>query len=250
MNYAALLRLPAYAALVAALLLNAGCATTQGVQGSAADDEYDPLEGFNRAMYSFNENVDKAVLKPLATGYKNVVPQPARTGVANFFNNLSYPIVILNDFLQGKAEQGADDLMRLIINSSFGLFGFLDVATPGGLPAHKEDFGQTLGYWGVADGAYIVLPFFGPSNVRDTFGLAADIYTDPLTHHDDISQRNWAWGIRAIDNRSRLLSAGRILDEAATDPYSFTREAYRQRRASQIRDEETTSQQQDFRKDE
>lgn len=233
-------------ALPAALLLLSGCATMQAGQEA---DENDPLEGMNRAIYSFNENLDKAVLKPVATGYKAVVPQPLRTGVTNFFNNLAYPTVIINSFLQGKFEQGTDDLMRFITNSSFGLFGLLDVATPAGMPAHNEDFGQSLAKWGVGEGPYLVLPFFGPSNARDTVGLVVDFQTDLLTYHDQIAERNRLWGLKAIDRRANLLSAGRILDEAAPfDPYVFTRDAYRQRRAGLISDNANGANQ-DFRND-
>jgi phospholipid-binding lipoprotein MlaA len=212
--------------------LLSGCATLQ-----SSEEDRDPLEGINRAIYGFNENVDKAVIKPLATGYRDAVPEFIRTGVANFFGNLAYPIVIVNDLLQGKVTQGLDDTSRFITNSTFGLLGFLDVATPAGMPAHNEDFGQTLGVWGFGEGIYIVLPLLGPSNVRDAVGLAADYQADILSHHSDMSQRNVARGGKAIDARSRLLGASRVFDEAAAfDPYGFAREAYRQRRANLIRD--------------
>lgn len=233
MNHGRTLRCSLSLTLAGIVLLSSGCASLQATQ---ADDPRDPWEGMNRAIYSFNENLDKAVLKPVATGYKKTVPQPLRTGVTNFFSNLAYPTVILNDFLQGKVAQGVDDLMRLLINSSFGLFGLLDVATPAGLPAHSEDFGQTLAVWGAGDGPYLVLPFFGPSTVRDTAGLAVDFQTDLLTHHPEVRERNALWGVKAVDKRANLLSAGRILDQAAVDPYSFTREAYLQKRDSQISD--------------
>ena len=218
--------------LAVTLGLLSGCATLQ-----STEEDRDPLEGINRGIYTFNENVDKAVVKPLATVYRDAVPEFVRTGVANFFGNLAYPIVIVNDMLQGKITQGLDDTSRFMTNSTFGLLGFLDVATPAGMPAHNEDFGQTLGVWGFGEGVYIVLPFLGPSNLRDSVGLAADYQMDILNHHGDMSQRNVARGGRAIDTRSRLLGASRVFEEAAAfDPYGFAREAYRQRRASLIRD--------------
>lgn len=212
-------------------LLASGCAVNQHT-----DPKNDPLEGFNRTMYSFNETVDKGLIKPIAVRYELFVPQPAQTGVGNFFNNLAYPIVIINSFLQGKFEQGAEDLQRFIYNSTFGLFGVLDVATPMGLEANNEDFGQTLGYWGVGRGFYLVLPFFGPSSVRDGVGLYVDVQADLLNHHSDVSERNQAWALKIIDRRARFLGAERVLKAAALDPYVFTREAYLQRRASLIRD--------------
>ncbi len=218
--------------LAITLGLLSGCATLQ-----SSEEDRDPLEGINRAIYGFNENVDKAVIKPLATGYRDAVPEFIRTGVANFFGNLAYPIVIVNDMLQGKVTQGLDDTSRFIANSTFGLLGFLDVATPAGMPAHNEDFGQTLGVWGFGEGVYIVLPLLGPSNVRDTVGRVADYQMDILNYHGDMSQRNVARGGKAIDARSRLLSASRVFEEAAAfDPYGFAREAYRQRRENLIRD--------------
>lgn len=217
--------------LAASVTFMSGCATTQG-----ADNENDPLENFNRGVYSFNDALDRAILKPIATGYKNVVPQPIRTGVSNFFNNFSYPLVILNDLLQGKFGQAFSDTGRFLVNTTVGILGIFDPATPLGLPAHDEDFGQTLAVWGVGEGAYIVLPFFGPSTVRDTGGLVVDVYTDPLTWGTEGDTRLVLRATRVVDKRHQLLSAGRILDEAALDPYSFTREAYRQRRNSEIND--------------
>ncbi len=218
--------------LAVTLGLLSGCATLQ-----STEEDRDPLEGINRAVYSFNENVDKAVVKPLATVYHDAIPEFVRTGVANFFGNLAYPIVIVNDMLQGKITQGLDDTSRFMTNSTFGLLGFLDVATPAGMPAHNEDFGQTLGVWGFGEGVYIVLPFLGPSNLRDSVGLAADYQMDILNYHSDMSQRNVARGVRVVDARSHLLGASRVFEEAAAfDPYGFTREAYRQRRANLIRD--------------
>ncbi|MDP1707942.1 MAG: VacJ family lipoprotein [Gammaproteobacteria bacterium] len=231
MNPIHLAKLTPCLGLAVAFTLLSGCAVNQHT-----DDKNDPLEGFNRAMYGFNETVDKALIKPLAVGYETAIPQPARTGVGNFFNNLAYPIVIINSFLQGKFEQGAEDLQRFIYNSTFGLAGLIDIATPMGLEANNEDFGQTFGYWGFGRGYYLVLPFFGPSTVRDGIGLYVDAQFDLLQHHSDVAERNQLWAIKIIDRRARFLGAERVLEAAALDPYVFTREAYLQRRDSLIRD--------------
>ncbi len=231
MNHIHLAKLASCLGFAAAVMLLPGCAVNQHT-----DDKRDPLEGFNRTMYSFNETVDKALIKPLAVGYEAAVPQPARTGVGNFFNNLAYPIVIINSFLQGKFEQGAEDIQRFIYNSTFGLLGLIDIATPMGLEAHNEDLGQTLGYWGVGEGFYVVLPLFGPSTLRDGIALYGDAQVDLLNSHSDVAERNQLWGLKIIDRRARFLGAQRILEAAALDPYVFTREAYLQRRGSLIRD--------------
>lgn len=231
MNRIRLAQVPACLGLLVVYGLLSGCAANQHT-----DTKNDPLEGFNRSMYSFNDTVDKAVLKPVATGYEHVVPQPVRTGVGNFFNNLAYPIVIINTLLQGKFEQGAEDIQRFVYNSTFGLLGLIDISTPMGLEANKEDFGQTLGYWGVGKGFYVVLPLFGPSTVRDGIGLVVDYQADLLSQHSDVSERNQALALKTIDRRARLSSAERILEAAALDPYTFTRDAYLQQRDSLIRD--------------
>ncbi|MEO7558621.1 MAG: VacJ family lipoprotein [Gammaproteobacteria bacterium] len=217
------------------LFLLSGCASLQTYQGGDKEDR-DPFEGFNRAIFNFNEGLDKAVLKPVATGYKNVIPRPVRTGISNFFSNLAYPTVIVNAFLQGKFAQGMSDTSRFIANSVFGVLGIFDVATAWELPAHNEDFGQTFGHWGMGEGPYLVLPFFGPSNPRDGIGMVLDFQTDILSYYQDDTGRYLARGVKTINERSNLLSAGRIIDEAALDPYSFRREAYRQRRINLIYD--------------
>ncbi|MGH8728076.1 MAG: MlaA family lipoprotein [Burkholderiales bacterium] len=212
--------------LIVALV--SGCATT--------GDPQDPLEGFNRGVYKFNDALDKAVIKPVAQGYDAVAPQPVQTGVANFFSNLDDVVVVLNDFLQLKIAQGTADAGRLLINSTIGILGFIDVGSQIGLPKHEEDFGQTLGYWGLAPGAYVVLPFFGPSTVRDTAGLAVDIVTDPVFWVEDDTIRGSLYVIRTISRRDQLLQAEKILDAAALDPYQFVREAYLQRRRNLVHD--------------
>ncbi len=223
-----LLRLPL---LLLCLTLFSGCATVEGPK-----DPRDPFEGYNRAMYSFNDNVDRAVLKPLAKGYDKITPKPINTGISNFFSNLNDVTVLFNDLLQLKFEQSLSDFSRITWNTTVGLFGFIDVASHMDLPKHNEDFGQTLGYWGVDSGPYLVLPFLGPSTVRDTTGLVADWQIDPLAEVDSADAR---WGLivlNAIDTRAGLLRASRILDTASLDPYTFMRDAYLQRRKSLVYD--------------
>ncbi len=211
-----------------------------GANGGAAADQdnaHDPLEGFNRAMYTFNDKLDKYVLKPVAKGYRVVAPAPVRKSVANFFSNLHDPVVMLNNLLQGKPEEAASDLSRFIFNSTIGIFGLFDVSSKFGLPKHNEDFGQTLAVWGVGDGPYLVLPFFGPSNMRDAPALAVDWEAYPLTHEKDSGTRDKLLLLEVIDKRSQLLDASDILEQAAgQDPYIFVREAYRQQRRNLIYD--------------
>ena len=219
------------------------CGTTKPPPGNIntvaddAQDNHDPLEGFNRAMYTFNEKVDKYALKPVAKGYQVVTPKFVRRGVANFFNNLGEPLVIINDFLQGKARQGSSDLGRFLVNTTLGLFGLFDVATKMGLTRHNEDFGQTLGVWGVGEGPYLVLPFFGPSTLRDGAGLVVDESAHPINQIDEKSTRSKVSALRVIDARARLLNATDILEQAGgVDPYAFTRELYRSRRRDLVND--------------
>lgn len=218
----------ALAATAAATVL-AGCATSGNPK--------DPIEGYNRAMFSFNETVDKAVIKPVAQGYNYVTPQPVQTGVSNFFGNLADIWTSVNNLLQGKPGDALSDAGRVLINSTVGILGLFDVATPMGLEKHEEDFGQTLGRWGVGDGAYVVLPILGPRTVRDTVGLAADIYTDPVRDADaHRGYRNTAIALRAIDTRADLLKAEDALEAAALDKYAYVRDAYLQHRRSAIYD--------------
>lgn len=215
--------------IVAALLIMTGCATTNQTAG-------DPLEGYNRAMYKFNDAVDTAVLKPVAKGYDFVVPDPISQGVSNFFSNLNDITVIINDLLQGKFHQAYKDTHRFVVNTTVGVGGIFDVASLSGLNKNNEDFGQTLGVWGADPGAYIVLPFFGPRNVRDTFGLIGDMFTDPVMYVEGDDAR-WALiGTRVVDTRAQLLKAEKVLDEAALDEYSYVRDAYMQRRQNLVYD--------------
>ena len=205
-----------------------GCATTNSSVGVN-----DPLEGYNRAMYSFNDTLDRAIIKPVAQGYDAVLPDPIQKGVSNIFSNLNEITVILNDLLQLKFGQALDDTGRFLLNSTVGFAGIFDVA---GYEGHDEDFGQTLGVWGVEPGAYVVLPLFGPRTVRDSFGLVADIYTDPVTYVDDVATRNALVALEVIDTRANLLGVSKVLEEAAEDQYSYVRDAYLQRRQNLVYD--------------
>ena len=213
--------------LLAAVL--SGCATTN-------DNPQDPFEPFNRGVYRFNDAVDKAVIKPVAQGYDKVVPQPVQTGVANFFSNLGDVIVVINDFMQLKVAQGVSDTGRFMINSTIGILGFIDVGSDIGLPKHNEDFGQTMGYWGMDTGPYIVLPLFGPSDARDTAGLVVDIVTYPVYYVNDSAVRAALYGTDTVSDRDQLLQAEKVLDQAALDQYQFVRDAYLQRRLNLVHD--------------
>lgn len=214
------------------LFLTAGCATTQQHQSEAND----PLEGYNRVMYSFNDTVDSAVLKPVAQGYDFIMPAPLNKGVSNFFSNLDDITVVINDLLQFKLTQAFYDTSRFAINTTAGILGFMDVASDFGYKKNNEDFGQTLGAWGVGTGPYIVLPFLGPSDIRDTVGFVGDIYTNPVTYIEHSATRTPIVITYIVDMRAGLLSAEKVLDEAAFDEYTFVREAYLQRRQSLVHD--------------
>lgn len=213
-------------------------------------EDVDPLEKINRPIYTFNQQIDKFILKPAADAYVKVIPQPVRSVVSNFFDNVAYLNVIANDFLQGKGEQGLSDIARFIFNSTFGIFGFFDVATPMGLRAHQEDFGQTLGVWGVKPGPYLVLPLFGPSTLRDSPGLAVSAATNLLFYAPNstlsvplgvatvpLGSVTVSMGVLgAVDARARASGGYEFINETALDPYAFTREAYLQRRTYLIYD--------------
>jgi phospholipid-binding lipoprotein MlaA len=218
------------AALLALVLLVAGCAT-----GPHANPK-DPLEPMNRSISSFNDALDDNVLKPVATGYRDYTPDLVQTGVSNFFRNLSDVLSTVNNGLQLKGRDTAESFMRVVVNTIFGIYGIFDVATPIGLERHPEDFGQTLGYWGVPDGPYLVLPIFGPSTVRDAAALPAEFAIDPVNHHPDVSERNVAIATRIVDKRASLLKTTSLLSDAAIDKYSFTRDGYLQFRRNQVYD--------------
>lgn len=213
-------------AVVAGLLT--GCATSGNPK--------DPLEGFNRAMFAFNDGLDTVLIKPVAKGYDAVLPLPVRTGVTNFFGNIADLFIGVNNLLQGKPDQALSDFGRVVINSTIGILGLFDVATEAGLEKHEEDFGQTFGRWGVGDGAYVVIPFFGPRTVRDTVGLVLDVKADPVANLSDVATRNSLLALRVIDNRADLLPADKVIEEAALDKYSYIRDGYLQRRRNLIHD--------------
>ncbi len=217
---------------VVALLLAgaAGCATTNG------GDPRDPIEGFNRAMYSFNDGFDEAIGKPVATAYRDTLPGPIRTWIRNFFSNIADLWIGANNLLQGKPQDTTVDWARFAFNTTFGIFGLNDVASEMGLEKHDEDFGQTFGRWGAGDGAYIVWPFLGSSTVRDSAGLVLDLHFDPVRQHKPKGVRYFMIGPRGGGKRADLLDASRILEEAALDKYVFQRDAHLQRRRSLIYD--------------
>lgn len=218
------------AAVLAAAVLSTGCAT-----GTNANPK-DPLEPMNRSISRFNDSLDENVLKPVATGYKDVTPDLVQQGVRNVFNNLSDIWSTVNNGLQLKGRDTAESLMRSVVNSVFGIYGIFDVATPIGLQRHPEDFGQTLGAWGVPDGPYVVLPLFGPSTLRDTAGMPVDTSVDYVRNLDHIPTRNSAMALRVVDKRTSLLGTSNLLTEAAIDKYSFQRDAYLQYRRNQVFD--------------
>ncbi len=209
----------------------------------SSPDPRDPWEPLNRATFEFNDGVDRAFFKPVAEGYRFVMPGPARTAVSNFFSNLNDPWVALNQLMQGKVRLAVDDFGRFVWNSTIGLLGLIDVATDMGLPKHKEDFGQTLGVWGVDFGPYFVIPILGPSSVRDGTGLIADAFAFlpwQIPKWADFDHRvTWQWSLTGLDliqTRANLLDASNILEEAALDRYAFVRDAYFQRRRYLIYD--------------
>jgi phospholipid-binding lipoprotein MlaA len=208
-----------------------GCATL-----GQADDPRDPFESLNRTIYSFNDTVDRAVLVPVAETYIELTPPPVQRGIGNFFHNLADVRSALNNLLQAKVGRSLSDLSRVLINSTLGIAGFFDVASTADIPRYGEDFGQTLGYWGVEPGPYLVLPFLGPSSVRDTGGKIVDWFSEPATYIEHYPTRGALKVLEITDQRAQLLSASTLLEEAALDPYAFLRDAYLQRRLSQVYD--------------
>ena len=213
---------------LAAIALTSGCASTR------ANNPADPLESFNRGVYQFNDAVDKAVTKPVAQGYNAVMPVPGKVLVSNFFSNLDDVIITVNDLLQFKFTQAASDGSRFLFNTTFGVFGLFNVASR--LEKHNEDFGQTLGYWGIGSGPYIVLPILGPSTLRDGAGLYVDSRPSKLRRVSHMRTRNQLYLTKAINRRAQLLDQEKILDEAVIDRYEFIRDAYLLRRQSLVYD--------------
>ncbi|MBD3669395.1 MAG: VacJ family lipoprotein [Gammaproteobacteria bacterium] len=218
--------------LLAVMMLLSACAGT----ARKATDERDPWESMNRSIYHFNDRFDYYVFNPVARGYQAVTPRWLDDGVTNFFNNLGDVPNSLNNLLQGKSLAAVSDIGRICINSTIGLLGFIDVATPMGLERHKEDFGQTMAVWGIAEGPYLVLPILGPSSVRGSAGWVGDFMTEPYYYVKDGNTYYGYMLIDAIDIRADLLGASRILEQASFDPYSFHRETYFQRRRNLIHD--------------
>ncbi|MBL1274509.1 MAG: VacJ family lipoprotein [Ectothiorhodospiraceae bacterium] len=223
---------PSLALLLACTVIS-GCATL-----SAPTEPHDPFESYNRVVHNINQSFDKSIATPVAQTYQNVMPDWADKGVTNFFGNLDDVTVLANDLLQLKFDQAASDAARILFNTTAGLLGLIDVATHMDLPKHNEDFGQTLGYWGVPSGPYFVLPFFGPSSIRDTVGISADYtYFDPVIRNvEHVNARSALFVSKFVDTRADFLSASRILETAALDHYIYTREAYLQRRQYHVYD--------------
>lgn len=224
------LRLAVY---LSVLIWSTGCATAQSADVAASDN--DVLEPMNRHMYRINDFLDQTVAEPIADVYLEYMPKPIRNSISNFLDNVAYPNVILNDFLQGKGKQGLEDSGRFVVNSTFGLFGIWDMATHLGLEAHDEDFGQTLGVWGLDETTYLVLPLIGPNSVRDAPGLGVSTLTNLLFYvSNPVAIPITVLGL--VDRRARVADAVNFRDEAAVEPYLFTREAYLQRRKFLIHD--------------
>lgn len=213
---------------VCAVLLLSGCATTGNPK--------DPIERFNRAVFGFNDALDQVVARPVATGYDAVLPSPVKNRVANFFGNVADVFIAVNNLLQGKVPEAAGDAGRFVVNSTVGILGLFDVATDLGLEKHDEDFGQTFGRWGVGNGAYVVVPFFGPRTARDAVALVLDVKTDPVANVGHIPTRNTLLAVRVVSDRANLLPADKVIEEAALDKYSYIRDGYLQRRRNLIHD--------------
>lgn len=217
-----------WAGMLLIILSLIGCASGPNA------NPHDPLEPFNRGVYKFNEAIDTAVLKPVAIGYRDVTPVRVRQGIGNFFGNLEDIWSFVNNALQFKGQAAIDSLRRVGVNTFFGWVGVVDVATEMDIEKHTKDFGHTLGYWGVAPGPFLMLPLLGPSTLRDTVALPVDWKGDFVSNVDNIPTRNTGTVVRAIDKRSDLLKATTMLEQAALDRYSFTRDAFLQRRRSVI----------------
>ena len=211
-----------------ALLATSGCASGPN------RNPQDPLEPLNRMTYRFNDALDRDFAKPVARQYNKLVPQPARTAVENFFDNLGDVVVMVNDFAQLRIADGMSDLGRVAFNTTFGIFGTINIASALKMPRHDEDFGLTLAHYGVPSGPYLVLPLFGPSTFRDAAGFGVDQYASPMTYADP-AWRNSLWGLDFVSTRARYLNATNLLEEAALDKYLFTRDAWLGQRAAKVR---------------
>lgn len=230
---------PLWAGAIAALalVLLQGCATAPTANAGQPANPADPLESFNRSVFSFNDGLDRAIIKPVAVAYRDITPSIVRRGVTNFFANIADVWSLANNVLQLHGVDATESFFRVTVNTFWGLGGLLDVASEMQIPRHSEDFGQTLGVWGVQPGPYLVLPLFGPSTVRDSVGLVVDINGNRVTRADDVALRNSLAITGIVNLRANFLRAGNVLDEAALDKYSFAREVYLQRRLSLINPE-------------
>jgi len=231
-RFGAGLKATAIGPVVLAASLLTGCASMP--EGAAANPR-DPWEGYNRSMTRFNDSVDRAVSKPVATGYTKVVPSPVRTGVSNFFGNLGDMWSFVNNVLQADAEGSLHSFWRVAVNTTFGLGGVLDWASEMRLDRHRKDFGMTLGRWGMPPGPYLVLPILGPSTLRDTVALPVDVWVgSPTRYIGYVPLRNSLYALKPVDVRSQLLGATELLGQASLDPYSFTRDAWLQKRRNDV----------------
>jgi phospholipid-binding lipoprotein MlaA len=222
-----------FALLFRTMLLLAFAGLMTGCAGTGKNPQ-DPFEGYNRAMFDFNDKVDAAVMKPVAVAYTRVTPQFVQTGVGNFFGNINDVPTALNNFLQARAANGASDVCRVLVNTTIGIGGLFDVATPVGLPKHDQDFGQTLGRWGVPSGPYVVLPLIGPTTTRDALAMTVDFETDPWGYVYPVRLRNTGIAVRLIDHRAYMLDTSTLSEDAAFDRYEFVRDSYLQKRENKI----------------
>ncbi|QIK39146.1 VacJ family lipoprotein [Caldichromatium japonicum] len=213
-------------------MLLVGCTS----QPERVPNPRDPLEPFNRVVFRFNRDFDHSLVQPVARAYQRLTPEPVNRGITNFFNNLADVGSAVNNVLQFKMARAGSDVGRIFINSTVGFLGFVDVATNVGLPSYKEDFGQTLGYWGVEPGAYLVLPLLGPSTMRESIGMGADLFLDPVFWIRDDWVRWTSADLKVIDQRADLLKTTRLLETIAWDPYPFVRDVYLQRRQNLVYD--------------
>ena len=216
-------------------VLAAGCTTSKDPEAIAQNDPYEPT---NRAIFNFNSTIDNAVAKPIAKFYNHAVPQSARNGVHNFLTNLGKPVTFGNDLLQGEVERAGQTVYRFTVNTTLGVGGLVDVASMIGIPEHDEDFGQTLGTYGVGEGPYLVLPFMGPNPPRDLAGSVVDIFMDPTTYITFHGSDTWyavRSGVSILDLRARNVDTLEQIERSSIDMYGSTRSLYRQYRNSEIR---------------
>lgn len=211
------------------------CLATSAAATPALSEDEDSWEGYNRGVFAFNEGLDRALLKPVAEGYKAILPELVMLGVSNFFSNLNDVVVLANNLLQFDFPQAAQTSSRLVFNTSFGILGLCDVATRMELPKTHADFGQTLGRWGVGEGVFMVLPLLGPTTLRDSVGLLGDFFMNPISWGTDSDRLSWSlWGLNLVNHRAAVLRMERALADAQIDPYIFQRSTYLQKRRSAI----------------